>query len=283
MTGPVTQSKAKKVKFVDDGTVAVSINLKKCLEEDPVTRPRPLNYRERSGHVLPPQNNLLQYYLNDTEKFTEENKMVINSKKSNIILFNKSRKWDFPPEMSFSNNEILHVKNQLKLVGVIISDDLRWGPNTEYICKKATQRLWVLRRMKMYKLDTEHIIDTYTKEVRSLLEMAVPVWHSGLTKKQSRDIERVQKTALYIIFGENNFDYDVACTIAEIEPLEMRREQLCLKFASKDANKANSMFTKVEKSMNTRSNNVVVEPRRNTTRLQNSSIPYLSRLLNQNK
>ena len=96
-----------------------------------------------------PQNNFPQYYLNDTEKFTEENKMVINSKRSNVIIFNKSRKWDFPPEMSFSNYELLQVNKQLKLVGVIISDDLRWGPTTEYISKKATKRLWVLRRMKI--------------------------------------------------------------------------------------------------------------------------------------
>ena len=121
------------------------------------------------------------------------------------------------------------------------------------------------------------------KEVRSLLEMAVSVWHSGLTKKESRDIERVQKTTLYIIFGDNYFDYDIACTIAEIEPLEMRREQLCLTFARKDVKKADSMFTKFEKAMDTRSKNVVQEPRCNTTRLKNSSIPYLSRLLNQNK
>ena len=67
MTGPVLQSKAEKVKIVDDGTVAVSIDLKKCLVDDPVSRPRPLNYRERTQHILPAQNNLLQYYLNDTE------------------------------------------------------------------------------------------------------------------------------------------------------------------------------------------------------------------------
>ena len=29
--GPVVDSKAKTVKYVDDGTVAVSINLKRCL------------------------------------------------------------------------------------------------------------------------------------------------------------------------------------------------------------------------------------------------------------
>ena len=110
--------------------------------------------------------------------------------------------------------------------------------------------------------------------------MAVPVWHSGLTKKQSKDIERVQKTALYIIFGENYHDYDVACTLAEIEPLDVRREQLCLKFASKDAKKPTSLFTKCETTMNLRSNNVVIEPKCNTSRFKKSSIPYLARLLN---
>ena len=132
---------------------------------------------------------MLQFYLDDTEKFTQDNKIVINSKKSKIILFNKSRKWDFPPEMSFSNNENLEYLSHMKLVGVVLSEDLRWGKNTEYICQKAMQRMWVLRRMKKFHLETEHIVDTYVKEIRSLLELAVPVWHSGLTMKQSRDIE----------------------------------------------------------------------------------------------
>ena len=39
--GPVWKSKAEKVKFVDDGTVAVSINLKACLVPDPVERSKP--------------------------------------------------------------------------------------------------------------------------------------------------------------------------------------------------------------------------------------------------
>ena len=96
ISGPVTKSKAEKVKYIDDGTVAVSINLKKCLNIDPENRPRPLNFHERTQQILPPANNLLQYYLDDTEKFTNDNMMKINSKKSKVILFNKSCKWDFP-------------------------------------------------------------------------------------------------------------------------------------------------------------------------------------------
>ena len=41
--------------------------------------------------------------------------------------------------------------------------------------------------------------DVYTKEVRSMVELAVPVWHPGLTKNQSDDIERIQKVSFKII------------------------------------------------------------------------------------
>ena len=67
--GPIQTSRAKAVKFVDDGSVTVSINLKTCLSADPESRPLPLNYHERTCSVLPPENNLMQYYLDDAEKF----------------------------------------------------------------------------------------------------------------------------------------------------------------------------------------------------------------------
>ena len=196
------------------------------------------------------------------------------------MLFNKSRKWDFPPEISFSNNENLEYLSQIKLVGVIVSDDLRWEKNTQYICQKAMERMWILRRMKKSKLDTEILLDTYTKEIRTILELAVPVWHSGLTLKQTRDIERIQKTALYIILEESYLDYDVACTLLGIEPLNLRRDQLCLKFAKKDVKKENSLFPKTENNGRTRQNNPVKEQKCNTKRFEKSSIPYLSKLIN---
>ena len=278
ITGPVLKSKAVKVKYIDDGTVATSINLKKCLINDPINRSRPFNYHERTEHVLPPENNLLQYYLDDTEQFTRDNKMKINSTKSKIILFNKSRKWTFPPEVSFSDDINLEYVSEFKLVGVVVSQDLRWEKNTQYICKKAMKRMWTLRRMKNLNLDENLILDTYVKEIRSILELAVPVWHSGLTVKQERDIERVQKTALRIILGDSFLNYEVACTLMAIEPLSMRRTQLCQKFSEKDVKKENSLFYK--NPVNTRSDDRVIEPNCNFRRFRNSSIPYLSRLLN---
>ena len=235
-----------------------------------------------SGPVLQSKSEKV-YYLDDTKKFTDENKMVINSNKSKVMLFNKARKWDFPPEVSFSDNENLEYLSHVKLVGVMISDDLRWAKNKEFICQKAMQRMWIIRRMKKLKLEPELLIDTYTKEIRSVLELAVPVWHGGLTAKQSRDIERVQKTALFIILEDSYINYDVACTLAEIEPLDQRREKLCLKFARKEIKKDNTLFILANTNLKTQSQNVVIEPKCNTRRFAQSSIPYLSRLLNKTK
>ena len=188
------------MKFVDDGTVAVSIDLKSCLVQDQVIRPNPLNYRERTRHILPAENNLLQYYMNDTENFVTENKLVINKEKTKVMIFNKSRKWDFPPEVKFSDNTPIEHISETKLLGVIVSDNLKWYKNTYYICQKARGKLWLLRRMLKLNLDTHKMFDVYCKEVRSILELAVPVWHSFLTVKESADIERIQNNPTESIF-----------------------------------------------------------------------------------
>ena len=141
------RAKSEKVKFVDDGTVAVSVDLKACLVPDPEQRARPLNYHERTGHILPAGNNLLQYYLSDTEEYLTRNKMIINKQKTKVISFTKSRKWDFLPELQFSDGTQLECVPETKLLGVMISQDLKWNKNTDYICQKARQKLWSLRRM----------------------------------------------------------------------------------------------------------------------------------------
>jgi hypothetical protein len=99
-------------------------------------------------------------------------------------------------------------------------------------------------------LDPLLIVDVYIKEVRSVLELAVPAWHSSLTLKQSADIERVQRVALYIILsdvntGKSEYNYDMSLVILNLEPLSIRREKLCLTFAKKTVKSRHSdMFQK---------------------------------------
>ena len=82
--------------------------------------------------------------------------------------------------------------------------------------------------------DIHEMFDIYIKEVISILELAVPVWHLALTKQQSLDIERIQKVAFKIILKEKYSNYDMACKLFWAHTLEARRTQLCLKFGRKN-------------------------------------------------
>ena len=59
--------------------------------------------------------------------------MVINKKKTKVIMFNQARDYDFPPEISVDADENLEVVEELKLLGVLISSDLSWSANTDNI------------------------------------------------------------------------------------------------------------------------------------------------------
>ena len=133
--------------------------------------------------------------------------MIINIKKTKVISFTKSRKWDFPPELKFSDGTLIEYIPDTKLVGVVLSENLQWHKNTSYICQKARQKIWILRRMVKLDLDPHTMFDVYTKEVRSVLELAVPVWHPGLTKLQSSDIERIQRISFKIILKGEYINY----------------------------------------------------------------------------
>ena len=206
---PLT-SKSQTVKFVDDGAIATSIDMKATLIPDSTVRPFPLKFNERTGHILPDNENLLQSYVTDLEQFAMENKLKINEPKTNLMLFNTAKKWAFPPEVHFGNGSQLDVVEKVKLVGIIITNNLKWEENTNYLCGKARQKLWLLRRMKSLDLSIRQMLDIYCKEIRSILEMCVPVWHPGLTKKQTVNIEHIQKITFQIILTQNYVNYENA-------------------------------------------------------------------------
>ena len=262
-----------------------AINLKSSLINDPVDRPKPLNFNERTQHILPSSENYLQDQLDNLQVFTAEKLLKIKEKKTNLMKINFSRDYDFPPELAICGfSDQVEVVTETKLLGVILTNDLKWAANTDYVCKKGFKKMWMLRRMKVLDVEPLFILDVYLKEIRSILELAVPAWHSGLTVKQAEDIERVQKVALKIILGEQKerkASYDMAMVILDIEPLHYRREKLCLSFAKKTLKSRHSEIFKPT-TQNTRNRPMFYEHNSNKTRCYNSPLNYLTRLLNLN-
>ena len=61
--------------------------------------------------------------------------MKINNKKSKTMIFNFSKNHQFSTRLELEN-EILEIVKETKLLGTIISDNLKWDKNTENIVKK---------------------------------------------------------------------------------------------------------------------------------------------------
>ena len=279
----------KHLKYVDDLSLLTSIDLKTKLELN--TNPtRPLNYHDRTGHILPKENCEISKQLVKLESFVNQHEMVINAEKSKVMLFNTSKKWDFTPYVSLGNSfNTLEVVDSIKLLGIIISSDMKWHKNTNYLCEKAFGRLWILRNLKKLGASTPELVDIYTKQCRAIVELAVPVWTAGLTSDDIDALERVQKTTCAIILGRNYRGYEDALKSLKLKSLESRREELCLKFAKKAAKsqKFDHWFVEAERTgILTRSKRVFngYKPLRfRTERFRNSPLPFLTSLLNKNK
>ena len=272
---------AIKLKFIDDLSVAARVNLEKDLVDD-FGRPKPLTFEERFETKLSDDKNILQEIVNNLKTFASERQMAINSDKTVVMQFTKSRTKAFPSEIKISD-EFLEVKQKMKILGVILTSDLRWEANTEHICKKAYKNMWILRRMKSLNMDEFTILDYYFKEVRVHVELAVPVWHSGLTAKQSSDIERVQRVALSIVLGRADMSYSRTCTLLGVKPLYIRRRELCDRFSVKTASpkcRHTELFQEQNSCYNTRSENFREHLCR-TSRFYKSALPFLTRSLNQ--
>ena len=148
------------------------------------------------------------------------------------MVFNPCKKVDFRPELEFGDDQ-LELVEKMRLLGVTIRSDLKWISNSEDIVKRALNKLWIIRRLKILGANTKELVDIYNKQCRSILEFAVPVWNGNITKNEVTDIERVQKVALHIILGNRYENYRNALELTNLETLETRRAKLCLKFARK--------------------------------------------------
>ena len=86
--------------------------------------------------------------------------MILNQKKTK-----------FPTNLNL-NDDNLEVVKQAKLLGVMISDDLKWDKNTEYLVKKAYSRMELLRKVAEFTsikaIDDKREI--YILYIRSILE-----------------------------------------------------------------------------------------------------------------
>ena len=215
--------------------------------------------------------------------------------KCNIINFNFSGRNTPPRNLLLNNNAIVSV-DRIKLLEVIITDDLRWKENTAEIVKKVNKRFYQLCRLRQFGVKQKERLTTWKVLIRPITEYAAPLWHSGLLECDKRKLENLQKKALGLILGTTYIDYrryykingqpvsyELALKSCDLTPLAERRENLTIKFALDTYNNPlhKDLFKRLPDSRpNTRSKPKVHVPFGKTERYNNSAIPVFTRIIN---
>ena len=101
-----------------------------------------------------------------------------------------------------------------------MTSNCRWEANTKQVVAKGNARLWFLRRLKLLGASQDTLIDIYKLFCRSVLEFGAPVWSGGLSKGNTEDIERVQRSALKIILGSTFTDYEESLEEINVDTLK---------------------------------------------------------------
>ena len=106
------------------------------------------------------------------------------------------------------SNKISGLAELWRLLCWTLTSNLSWSNHVLDITRRATKNLWVLIRFKNLGATTEQLSTVYQTRIRSILEFASPVFHSSLTKDQSKHIESTQKKTLAIILGKDYNYYE---------------------------------------------------------------------------
>ena len=112
------------------------------------------------------------------------------------------------------------VANELKVLGLVYESYLKWNQEISKRCKKASQRLFVLRQLKRL-LHKSELVRTHNNFVLSLLEYCAPVF-LGISSENSSRLEKIQRRAHNIVCG-------LKCSCDQFPLLSDWRKHLALK------------------------------------------------------
>ena len=272
-------------KFVDDLTILETVKLKEAgIASHNFKLNIPSNLPTHN-QIIPKDNLKTQKYMSEINNWTEENQMKLNPRKTKAMIFNFTKNNQFTTNLTVKDEKV-EIVNEAKLLGTIITNDLTWNRNTEELVKDANRRMRLLHAASKYTSKISDMKTIYTAFIRSKLDHSSVVWNSGISKANTKSIERIQKSAVKMILKDKYKNYEDALRYLNIDTLSERRNKHSLKFAKNSLRneKVRNLFpVNTNRRKNTRNDNKYKVNFAKTERYFKSSIPTMQRMLNKHE
>ena len=155
--------------------------------------------------------------------------------------------------------------SSLKFLGVHICEDLTWTHHTDAITKTARQRLFFLRRLRRFNMDSRILCNFYRCTIESILTDCITAWYGSCSALNRKKLQRVVKAAHHI-------------TRTELPSMEDLYTQRCRKKTNRIIKDPHHPSNKLFQLLPPGRRYCSIRSR--TTRLRDSFIPRAIRLLN---
>ena len=142
----------------------------------------------------------MQEDIRKIDTWLKENKLQLNTKKTNYIIFNKHKQYnpDRIPTISLDNNIITNV-TETKYLGLIIDNKLNWHQHIHKIKNKITPIIFTLFKLKHF-LHPKAKLDIYNAHIVSHLQYLNPIWNTANITKLN-ELKVLQNKAIKTIYG----------------------------------------------------------------------------------
>ena len=128
----------------------------------------------------------------------QDNNLDLNVDKTKEMIID-FRKFKNTKECLLVNGKEVENVSTFKLLGILLSDDLKFQKNNQAVLKKARQRLFFLRTMKSAGFSCKVMHNFYKAIIESVLTYAIIVWGGSLAKKDKRKLDSFIRVASRLV------------------------------------------------------------------------------------
>ena len=270
-------------KFVDDLSCLEIINLLSIGLASHSSRLQVASDLPVHGQIIENTHLQSQVYLDEISRWTSNQKMLLNESKTKAMVVNFTNNYQFTTRLNLNATNIDMV-DHMKILGTTINNQLDWNMNCKNIISKVNKRMVFLRKILSFGASQSEMVHLWKTYCRSVLEQSAVVWQGGLTKENRDDLERTQKTFTKLVLKNRYQTYEESLQRLNLTTLELRRDQICLKFAlnCRKNERTKHLFPLDDKKQHyeLRKISAYMVHNANTERLKRSPIIYMQNLLN---
>ena len=151
--------------------------------------------------------------------------MKINAKKTQLLVISPPNGYKAAASIRAGGEDIQSV-NRLKLVGFTSGSDPGVGQHVGAVEDKLKKKIWMLYKLRSAGIKGAPLYRLYCCYLPAIVEYCSVVYHSKLTRGQAWDLERLQRLAIRISFGDDQETDDIMAANG-IESLGERRARRC--------------------------------------------------------